>query len=97
MPQHLHASTSLAARPTYVQERRTHAPRAMAEADMARLSDWFAGKLALSRAEAHALLEQAVESGRLARNRQEFVAAIKALATGPGSWPHMGYRLLPEH
>nr|CBA32109.1 hypothetical protein Csp_D30480 [Curvibacter putative symbiont of Hydra magnipapillata] len=69
----------------------------MADTDMARLSDWFDGKLALSRSEAHALLERAVESGRLARHRQEFVAAIKALATGPGNWPHMGYQLLPEH
>ena len=69
----------------------------MAEADMARLSDWFAGKVALSRSEAHGLLERAVESGRLARHRQEFVAAIKALATGPVNWPYMGYRLLPEH
>lgn len=69
----------------------------MAESDMARLSDWFAGRVALSRSEAHTLLERAVESGRLARHRQEFVAAIKALATGPGNWSHMGYRLLPEH
>ena len=36
-------------------------------------------------------------AGRLARHRQEFVAAIKALATGPGNWPHLGYQLLPEH
>ncbi|OYU46146.1 MAG: hypothetical protein CFE44_03715 [Burkholderiales bacterium PBB4] len=61
-----------------------------------RLGAWFAGELALSRAEAHRLLEQAVESGRLTHHRAEFVAAVKALAAGPKSWHAMGYRLLPD-
>jgi hypothetical protein len=61
-----------------------------------RLGDWFAGNIALSRAEAHSLLEGAIDSGYLERNRGEFVAAIKALAAGPGSWPQMGYCILPD-
>jgi hypothetical protein len=61
-----------------------------------RLTAWFAGKIALTRSEAHCLLECAVESGQLAQHRAEFVAAIKALAAGPRSWHDMGYRLLPD-
>ncbi len=63
---------------------------------MERLTAWFNGTLALTRAEAHALLEEAVDSGQLTHNKAEFVAAVKALAAGPKSWPDMGYRLLPD-
>jgi hypothetical protein len=63
---------------------------------MERLAAWFAGKIALTRSEAHRLLESAVESGQMAQHRAEFVAAIKALAAGPTSWHDMGYRLLPD-
>jgi hypothetical protein len=63
---------------------------------MQRLTAWFAGDLALTRSEAHRLLENAVESGQLANHRAEFVAAVKALAAGPKSWQDMGYRLLPD-
>jgi hypothetical protein len=63
---------------------------------MERLNAWFAGNVALSRSEAHRLLERAVDSGQMARHRAEFVAAIKALAAGPKSWRDMGYRLLPD-
>jgi len=63
---------------------------------MQRLSNWFAGDIALTRSEAHRLLESAVESGQIAQHRAEFVAAIKALAAGPKSWQDMGYRLLPD-
>ncbi len=63
---------------------------------MERLMAWFAGDIALTRSEAHRLLEGAVESGQIAHHRAEFVAAIKALAAGPRSWQDMGYRLLPD-
>lgn len=63
-------------------------------ARMRRLQDWFDGRIALSRREAHALLEAAVASGELVRDKPHFVAAIKALAAGPQSWGAMGYRLL---
>jgi len=68
----------------------------MATAAMERLTAWFAGEIALTRAEAHRLLECAVEAGHVTQHRAEFVAAIKALAAGPGSWHDMGYRLLPD-
>lgn len=61
-----------------------------------RLIAWFSGDIALTRSEAHRLMASAVESGRIADHRAEFVAAIKALAAGPGSWNEMGYRLLPD-
>ena len=63
---------------------------------MDRLSDWIGGRLAMTRAEAHRLLERAVESGHMAQHRAEFVAAVKALAAGPRNWNDMGYRLLPD-
>jgi len=62
-----------------------------------RLTAWFAGDIALTRAEAHRLLEEAVESNQIVQHRAEFVAAIKALAAGPRCWHNMGYRLLPDH
>ena len=61
-----------------------------------RLIAWFSGDIALTRSEAHRLLESAVESGQIADHHAEFVAAIKALAAGPRSWHAMGYRLLPD-
>jgi len=61
-----------------------------------RLAAWFAGDIALTRAEAHELLEGVIESGQIAQQRAEFVAAIKALAAGPKSWNDMGYRVLPD-
>lgn len=70
--------------------------QAMAAASLQRLRDWFGGRLALTRAEAHGLLESAIESGHMAQHRAEFVAAIKALAAGAVSWGDMGYRLLPD-
>lgn len=60
------------------------------------LITWFAGDIALTRSEAHHLLESAVESGQIADHHAEFVATIKALAPGPRSWQDMGYRLLPD-
>ena len=63
---------------------------------MDRLIAWFWGEIALTRSEAHRLLESAVESGQIADHHAEFVAAIKALAAGPRSWHAMGYRLLPD-
>lgn len=63
---------------------------------MERLSAWFNGTLALTRAEAHALLEEAIDCGQLTHSKMEFVAAVKALAAGPRSWQDMGYRLLPD-
>ncbi len=63
-------------------------------ARMRRLQDWFDGRIALSRREAHELLEAAVASGELVREKPHFIAAIKALAAGPKSWGAMGYRLL---
>lgn len=63
---------------------------------MQRLTAWFSGEIALTRSEAHQLLERALESGQIAHYRAEFVAAIKALAAGPRSWHAMGYRLLSE-
>lgn len=73
----------------------THIP--MEAGAMDRLRGWIAGRHALTRAEAHQLLERAVESGQMAQHRAEFLAAIKALAAGPRSWDDMGYRLLPDH
>ncbi len=61
-----------------------------------RLTAWFSGELALTRSEAHRLLESAVRSDQMAQCRPEFVAAIKALAAGSKSWGEMGYRLLPD-
>ncbi len=61
-----------------------------------RLVAWLSGDIALTRSEAHHLLECAVESGQIADHHAEFVAAIKALAVGPRSWNDMGYRLLPD-
>jgi hypothetical protein len=61
-----------------------------------RLNSWFTGDIALTRSEAHRLLERAVDSGQMTRYRAEFVAAIKALAAGPKNWHDMGYRLLPD-
>lgn len=63
---------------------------------MERLVRWFNGEIALTRGEAHQLLETAVESGQMTHQRAEFVAAIKALAAGPRNWHDMGYRLLPD-
>jgi hypothetical protein len=63
---------------------------------MKRLTAWFAGEIALTRSEAHRLLESAVESGQISDYHAEFVAAIKALAAGPRSWHDMGYRLLSD-
>ncbi|MDO8287471.1 MAG: hypothetical protein Q7T69_20900 [Rhodoferax sp.] len=63
---------------------------------MDRLTAWFSGEIALTRSDAHRLLESAVESGHIAQYRAEFVAAIKALAAGQRSWHDMGYRLLPD-
>lgn len=61
-----------------------------------RLRAWFSGAIALTRSEAHSLLERAVESGSMVHHRAEFVLAIKALAAGPRCWHEMGYRLLPD-
>ena len=61
-----------------------------------RLRAWFKGAIALTRSEAHRLLESAVESGRMTHHRAEFVTAVKALAAGPKCWHEMGYRLLPD-
>ena len=69
---------------------------AMEAGAMDRLIAWFSGDIALTRREAHRLLENAVESGQIADHHAGFVAAIKALAAGPGSWHDMGYRLLPD-
>jgi hypothetical protein len=74
----------------------THLSPPMEAGAMDRLIAWFSGEIALTQSEAHRLLEHAVESGQIAQHRAEFVAAIKALAAGPGSWPDMGYRLLPD-
>lgn len=63
---------------------------------MDRLTAWFSGEIALTRSEAHRLLDSAVESGQIAQYRAEFVAAVKALAAGSRSWHDMGYRLLPD-
>lgn len=63
---------------------------------MERLTAWFNGTLALTRQEAHRLLEEAIDSGQLTQSKAEFVAAVKALAAGPRSWQDMGYRLLPD-
>jgi hypothetical protein len=63
-------------------------------AHMRRLQDWFDGHIALNRREAHELLEAAVASGELVREKPHFIAAIKALAAGPQSWGAMGYKLL---
>jgi len=68
----------------------------LASGVMQRLSAWFSGRIALTRAEAHRLLECMVESGQIEQHRAEFVAAVKALAAGPHSWHDMGYRLLPD-
>lgn len=68
----------------------------MQAGDMERLIAWFAGQVALTRSEAHRLLDSAVESGQIAQYRAEFVAAIKALVVGPASWDETGYRLLPD-
>lgn len=68
----------------------------MAAGAMDRLIAWFAGDIALTRSEAHHLLQSAVESGQIADHHAEFVAAIKALAAGPRNWHDMGYRLLPD-
>lgn len=70
--------------------------QAMEAGAVQRLSAWISGHLALTRSEAHSLLESMVESGRFAQHRAEFVAAVKALAAGPNSWSQMGYRLLPD-
>ena len=72
------------------------APIPMEAGAMDRLMAWFSRDIALPRAEAHSLLAQAVESGQMAHYHAEFVAAIKALATGPQCWDDMGYRLLPD-
>jgi hypothetical protein len=61
---------------------------------MRRLQDWFDGHIALNRREAHELLEAAVASGELVREKPHFIATIKALAAGPQSWGAMGYKLL---
>ncbi|TXH87505.1 MAG: hypothetical protein E6Q78_14175 [Rhodoferax sp.] len=63
---------------------------------MQRLEAWFRGEMAITRSEAHALLEAALASGYLLGRKAEHVAAIKALAAGPGSWCAMGYRILPD-
>ena len=68
----------------------------MQDAVMDRLIAWFSGGIALTRSEAHRLLERAIESGQMANHHAEFVAAIKAMAVGPRSWNDMGYRLLPD-
>jgi hypothetical protein len=73
------------------------AHRVPMEAGLAeRLAAWFSGEIALSRAEAHRLLESLVESDPTTQHRAEFVAAVKALAVGPKSWHDRGYRLLPD-
>lgn len=61
-----------------------------------KLSAWISGHLALTRSDAHSLLESLVESGHIAQHRAVFVAAVKALAAGPSSWTAMGYRVLPD-
>lgn len=61
---------------------------------IARLTSWFAGQLALTRREAHHLLEYGLASGYLHARKEEHVAAIKALATGQGH--HERFRLLPD-
>lgn len=61
-----------------------------------RLRAWFSGAIALTRSEAHRLLERAMESGSMVHHRAEFVLAVKALAAGPRCWHEMGYRLLPD-
>lgn len=70
--------------------------RPMKGGDMQRLNAWLAGEIAMSRLEAHSLLESAVESGQIAHHRAEFVAAVKALTAGPTCWGDMGYRILPD-
>lgn len=71
--------------------------RPMQAANIDRLISWFSGETALTRAEAHELLDSAVESGQIAQYRAEFVAAIKALAVDAEKWHETGYRLLPDH
>lgn len=68
----------------------------MQAGDRERLIAWFAGQIALTRAEAHRLLDSAVKSGQIAQYRAEFVAAIKALAVDSKNWHATGYRLLPD-
>jgi hypothetical protein len=71
-------------------------PAPMADGALERLTSWFAGSVALTRSEAHRLLDAAVEAGQMKQHRAEFVAAIKALAVGPSSNHGLGYRLLPD-
>lgn len=66
----------------------------MAASAIDRLSGWFSGQIALTTSEAHRLLENAIESGKMVQRRGEFVAAIKALVAGPRNWHDMGYRLI---
>ena len=68
----------------------------MQTSDIERLAAWFSGDIAITRSQAHRLLDSAAESGDIARYRAEFVTAVKALAVGPRHWHEMGYRLLPD-
>ncbi|MDT8990083.1 hypothetical protein RQP54_04335 [Curvibacter sp. APW13] len=61
-----------------------------------RLDAWFRGDLALTRQEAHHLLDRALEAGYLAGRKAEHVAAIKALAVGPSDRPAQSCHLLPD-
>lgn len=61
-----------------------------------RLEDWFSGRVALTRQEAHALMDRALAAGYLLGRKAEHVAGIKALAAGAGQWTGPGFRILPD-
>lgn len=62
----------------------------------ARLEAWFGGQIAITRQEAHRLLEYGLASGYLLNRKEEHVGAIKALATGHAGAGEVRFRILPD-